>query len=82
MSTFWKPQPNVGQRTQTTPYTKVLGNAVYVLWCRCDLCFSSGPSTLFVLLARGSETGELCGFCAGHEQTMSDLRADGWSVRD
>lgn len=82
MTTFWKPRHNIGPATADSASTKRLGNMVYVLWCRCDLCFHSGPSTLFTMLERDNETGELCWTCTTNKLTLSELLADGWKLCD
>lgn len=79
MSTFWKPRPNVGPHTPGSPVTKVLGHMVYVLWCRCDLCFASGPSTWYHMWERGQQTSQLCDQCDDQVLAAGELVKDGWS---
>jgi hypothetical protein len=81
MTTFWRPllggqMPPRGHATY-----KFLGRGVYEMWCRCDLCFRSGPSTEYTFLERDESSGELCADCAANTVTIEELRSDGWRNR-
>jgi hypothetical protein len=80
MTTFWKPTPNVGPDRPNGPDTKKLGNRVYVLWCRCDVCHRSNSSPWFQFLTRGGEDGHLCWECATEPGVLEGLGADGWTT--
>jgi hypothetical protein len=81
MTVFWRPLLLEKPQWDTRKRYKFLGHGAYEMWCRCDLCFRSGPSTGFVFLERNGATGEMCEDCAGNRLTMSELYADGWKKR-
>ena len=79
MTTFWKPTPNTGPERPDSVVTKTLGNRVYVLWCRCDICHLSDVCKWFLFLSRGDEHGEICYQCCEHKDMIDGLKGLGWN---
>lgn len=83
MSTFWKPITTA--RVMDLPATpcKKLGQGVYALWCRCDLCTWSGPFESFNLLEHPehAHASTICDGCRKSEDLMLQLERDGWVMR-
>jgi len=80
MTTFWKPTPDVGPDRPNGPVTKKLGNRVYVLWCRCDICHRSDSSFWFEFFERGSDHGEICDKCLQDTDCRKGLLDLGWKT--
>jgi hypothetical protein len=78
VSTFWKPV----HTPPSDPFarTKKLGNGLYVLWSRCDVCHISGPFHTMSMVERGEEHGTLCATCIDNVDLLLQLRQDGWMV--
>lgn len=68
---------SIGQKMVFKP----IGTGTMAWWGRCDLCYWSGPSTSFVVAARGEEQADLCENCADDPHLVQHLVDDGWCIR-
>jgi hypothetical protein len=80
VSTFWRPIAQLRAAGMTPTRVKYLGTGTYVLWCRCDFCTWSGPSTEFVYFHKDPDMCEMCASCGGDETIIRAMLAEGWTV--
>ncbi len=83
MTAFWRniaPREQLGRPVAPERWTQ---GHLQQLWCRCDNCKWSGPSTEFVMFEKGWDTATICdhAWCAGDSTFVAQLLADGWQTR-
>ena len=80
MTPFWKPVKFDASGHEQNPYRKVLGNGLYELWCRCDICAQSGPVRRFIVCYRDRDdaTCYLCHVCSADKETLTVVAGAGF----
>jgi hypothetical protein len=78
MVTFWKPVSKSEDHLTPASRYKELGNGVYELWARCDLCARSNPFYEFALWEKGEDSSTICASCNSLANVERLLRVDGW----
>jgi hypothetical protein len=79
VTTFWRPIMADHSAFAATPIARVLGDKLFALWARCDLCQHSGPIAEYHFWERERDTGTLCVLCNEDAHIVGELLADGWA---